>query len=727
MLKTILIMVLLGIISFTVFADNRSEENRIGDDIGEYFIPKLNSMKLTALDKEQYLFYIEVNTSTSLDDHYTLKYRTPWSEKTHFTPVKTMRKSFKFCTVEYLGKLYLIYNNPDDGNNIYYHTYSRNNKGDLVWSEGYPLNFNGIPRIAKKFNDKLNLIYTDSNGTWQCADFDINSNAWQYKDFFDESGNKLGKDITPKGAAVFVAGDNKQRMMIGYCNTEKGTVGTVLFNGENLYSNYIFHNCKAKNILLETGSIKGCKSNNKESVQLWMVGFNKQNNDKYKIWHTQYTPGGENGDYGFFLTDNSGGEWHEYQNSQNMTAYPEMFSVIAKYEPKDNNEDILQKKIILFHFYAKSTFTFKFRRIYFLSNILKKINTEYIPATNNDYRDSWILEGVIMGVPPYFGNGNIDDDIRKKYSKVTISKDWIDECTQTNQYKNTFTASYSGNPFTDMSGTVKAEYKNIFEDILKTTSTETYLEDQTLTNDKDIGGVNNADIGWLLFSAPDIKNKTYQLFDYNDKDLKQVFNIISIPKVNMIYRQFTLSNPEDPSNFPVTMESAAASNDYKWWNTSAPEPDYNGTDDYKHYVTLGLLNVAAGTMNPISKYIDSFTEDNSTSMTNSISTGISLYGFSSGNEGEFKISKNRGSTIELGWKYEAYLPTPDDLPGDGEKYIKLIDIQPYILKAKTENCWWIPKEYKNSRPWCLTYKITDYKEFSDEELKSLKGTNAVHL
>jgi hypothetical protein len=602
----------------------------------------------------------------------------------------------KFAVTFYRNKIYLFFKDQNPGNAIYYITATENPNNNylLKWDRQFyeVPSTGGTPDITKVINNKLYLIF-DYNKMWKFICYDENND----KKYHWSAEKNLQVMSTPRCASVFTTLDHQQKMLIGYSDKDSSS-GIIVFDGSKLYGNHPFTSLKVANMAMTRGDIEGCKDYIKEDIQIWYVKADA-NYGKHDIYHTQFIPGGVHGENSY-LSSSDGKIWTQYTSFDNRVIFPNMFCAYMYYVQVDSGTttDELRKKVLL-SYAVPDGMSIQLRTNIFNSDYLDRTSTHSVNLGVKKYREGWILEGVITGVPPFADNGDIGTARLALNNSVSIDNDTEKKDEQKINYNSEVVMQLGLNvKGLSLFGSIAHHFEKIHAK--KVVITQGINETVGVGTEK-----NDSDIGWLVFSCPTFTVSTFNLRDFTKHDLGEKITLFFATNNNIRLESFKLTNPSDKSDnkFPLSFnddQTWPKSTNIDGWEgkdvktPSAQSKDYDILFDKTIHMIPGLTSYAV-----LSKSVE---QDDMNTKGNTISIKAGLYGFGPNVKGELNMTRIKATNLKTTLAIKTTLP---NYKKGSDKKVNSLTFEEYVLKAKTSNCWWIPKEYSNSRPWCITYRV----------------------
>jgi len=323
------------------------------------------------------------------------------------------------------------------------------------------------------------------------------------------------------------------------------------------------------------------------------------------------------------------------------------------------------------------------------------------------YKKYWTLIGVVEGPPPYALNGRdpTSDDV-SSYSSISYATETDSAVSTSSTTQGEFFISSGGPgefwPGVGVSYTLALEHHFCKTHTYSTKLTHTFKPGTDTTK------------FWVYryYLRPTLRRLKYEIRDWKGNSLDRYAYIFSISDYNLHVDAINMKDslPYNP----------------RIWDPSTYQ-DRRIRANTSHY------HIKAG--RNINWVIDSEVEleiseaeglESSQSFTQTIEIEVGMEGiFDIGVKGsvsfEHEISTDSINTVTV----RAASPSPP--AGYSGKYIKEFSFTPYWLEPKDSHPYWIPKEFKHQRPWCITYEVTEivYDEaemrgLAEEPLPSLK-------
>jgi|GEM_PF-1764091 len=331
----------------------------------------------------------------------------------------------------------------------------------------------------------------------------------------------------------------------------------------------------------------------------------------------------------------------------------------------------------------------------------------------NSVNDAWVLLGVLTGLPPYYPNGVAREQLENFYkvsygiqNQIEVSTSVTSEKSVSIGYKSEFFKGKASSGFS-CSYAVEDTTGN-----QKTTTAEQTLEfdPSHITSGT---GIDNGAQAWGIFLAPYIVSDRYQLYAPDrSSNLGPTFYYTYIGDDSSIVGQvFDMTNAVNPVNDPFWHGFPALPNslDYKAWQDDAIAIASTGTTDY---ATLLSKQIYCNNCSEDFKFSQTVSVENDRKSTNTVSFSAGMFGFESELEDSLtmfssnKTSLGQNIIVHYGVPgFEETVPPPDDY----NSYLKSMNMNMYLLNAKTPDAFWIPDgaktESRTHSPWCLTWHV----------------------
>ena len=348
-------------------------------------------------------------------------------------------------------------------------------------------------------------------------------------------------------------------------------------------------------------------------------------------------------------------------------------------------------------------------RMDYLKNLGASVTDD--DGTGEEPTPSWVLQGVITGMPPYCANSWALDSLYQKYQMVlAFSRSLTSVNTLTSE--KSMSISYQGKKFLGgPSSTRGLSYTNSVQQTSESSEKLDLKVSYTWTPGR------TGTQAWAIFFVPQITNDRYQLYapdrtTYLNVDL--YYTYISSGS-SLMAKEFDMTAPSGYFSGIRTYPASLSYKDSRWIGTGPGDCDVvdAGTDDYrvagKEWVYVTENGGPAQTYN-VAK---TDTQVQALQCTNKIDISGGAYGFSHGMTGSVSLGSSSTTTFstELGVTYGL----PPWAAGDYDpEFLSTMSLDMYLLEAKTENAFWIPDgaiaDGMESYPWCLTWHERYWKD-----------------
>ena len=190
---------------------------------------------------------------------------------------------------------------------------------------------------------------------------------------------------------------------------------------------------------------------------------------------------------------------------------------------------------------------------------------------------------------------------------------------------------------------------------------------------------------------PTLRRLKYEIRDWTGNSFGRYAYIFSISDYNL-------------SVDPFDMRDSSPYQDFRIWDPATYQNRHISADTSHYHIKTGMeMNWAVGS--PVALEISDATElESSQSFTETIEIEVGM-------EGIFDIGVSGSITTEHSVGTDSINTvtvtnnSPDPPAGSG--YIQSFSFIPYWLESKDSTPYWIPDEFKEQRPWCITYEVAE--------------------
>lgn len=333
----------------------------------------------------------------------------------------------------------------------------------------------------------------------------------------------------------------------------------------------------------------------------------------------------------------------------------------------------------------------------------------------NYVNDAWVLLGILTGLPPYYPNA-IEQEWLGDYYKVSYGNEYELEVSTSVTSEKSLSIGYE-KEWLHGKVSMGTSYSYALEETNGTTQQTTAKETLEFDPSFITPGIEEGAQAWGIFMAPYITSDRYQLYAPDKTtDLGLTFYYTYIGDNSSIVAQvFDMTDPENPVNddffhgFPALPNSL----DYETWQDHGPAIVNTGTGDYD---TLLSKQILCNNCSTDFEFSQSVSVENEQKNTNKVSFSGGAFGFEGEMEGSFSMSSSTKTT--LGQNITVHYGVPgfeekDPPPADYNLYLTYMNMNMYLLNAKTKNAFFVPEGAKTADcqqyPWCLTWDVLTYK------------------
>jgi hypothetical protein len=695
------------------------------DDYGNYMY-----FKTRVFNNRLYIFYCtekgRINTNGRRDDGKSIFYNsagpptepgTPlywdglWSNVNYDSRVLTsqphLQNPRRIVAAEVLnGKLFVFYavcTNPG-GSPLTYDWYYMQTEDGQTWSE---------PRIFKT----------------GASSFPLSSAVYVTK-----RNNRTVEDIAFAYIQESTPGQGQVVMETAFEGQFTPGAGMLVAN-RAAYNGQYYH----QSVTIAKGTVVGGYTD-KQAIQVWAtppssgVGWwDPHNVHPAKIYHAEFVPSETMGQYGQFLDRGDGGSWKEVFAGEDVVRpkpwfgydfssfwRPERFMAAWHAAPVFDvvrQGELRQYIDLVFLQDWRNDWYWGWRPLFktfrYTSDVAKEIDSKTIDtweprSDGQDWRELWVLAGVVEGPPPVAPNGNPLSTVGEMYSKVSIGTSESQKFDETMTAGATVVAGLNaGHPLKHAaSGSLQIG----LELMNQHTSGTNVAEGINYTIDMTTEGNASSDRGWLLFFMPRIETHTYRLYASNGTTELNApeYHVLNISRLVPRWKSYTLTNPGGQDNewYARGMRKRPETTKYREWQSEVQAPSPVSSDYEIHYANKDLQGaVKTRAWASESAYRSSVTSSN---LFASIDANLLFLSLSGKVNLGFALNHSEELSKSLEW-YLAMPLIPDNFHGT---YARDIIAKPYFLQAKTTGADWIPSYFKEkgARPWCITYRVLGAEE-----------------
>lgn len=478
---------------------------------------------------------------------------------------------------------------------------------------------------------------------------------------------------------------------------------------------------KYKDMAIVAGDIKGCTDYGANNLQIWAVGWGSEN-----VYHLQYrfndtATGGTFDPTGILDCGNTSPHMEQkYRGYLAACAAPEQVSETVGEETRTH----LQMTARVWWWGSTDTGAAHGRSIKYLGDYLKNLGPQEVATPTDEIDPSWILQGVVMGIPPYYSNGTGTGHLGDiEFSYGIKDETMVDSTVKSSK---AFSMSYKKEGILD-AVSIGFSYSNALEETASTVATTTIS--QTLAFGPnylpDVGpndpGIEKGESAWGVFLAPTITSDKYELYapdQTTDLGVALYYTYISAEgTATLVTKVFDMTRHD---NTAMTAEERAYWAGVKLYPNSMEYYDPRWSDEY----TAIADSVPGQYVRVLSKNIDvdgnknTFEITNSSkvleteSATNTIGVEASVVGLETGMTGEWTFTSSTATTFAqqvrctygiIGWDYV----TPE--PADYGYYLTEMHMTMNLLEATSGDAFWIPDGARDrAYPWCVAWHVNKY-------------------
>lgn len=493
---------------------------------------------------------------------------------------------------------------------------------------------------------------------------------------------------------------------------------------------------------LVAGDVAGCTPYGATNLQIWAIGWGSGN-----VYHLQYVFGADGKSGSFYpagLVDTGSASSHVEADWRGYLA-----SCMA---PQQTADGSLQEYARVWWWGSTDTSDAHGRSLKYAMDYLQRLPSTNVDTSSMEYSPAWVLQGVIYGLPPYYPNGTEISQL-DSYYKVLFGLEQSQAVSNSVTSEKTLSVSYKSEGILGIpSSSMGLGWSNAVQQT--SSSTTTVTQGSTLEWSPKTKGSPPPEDGaqaWGVFFVPTITNDRYHVWapdKTTDLDVELYYTYISSGK-NLIDKVFDKTDPGSDALGAVVKNywtgTAAWPNSKTYW-----DPQWTGsetliasgsTDTYENILPPLYWSASSGSAT-IDRYIAlQNTTEQSKKCTNTIDASVGAFGFSTSMSGSLSIGSSTATTFGQrldvlyglpGW-YASQID-PDNPPTDYNDYLKRMDLYMYLLRAKTDQAFWIPDGAKangmygvENYPWCITWHVNHWESQGATDQHGTSGPSVAAL
>lgn len=493
---------------------------------------------------------------------------------------------------------------------------------------------------------------------------------------------------------------------------------------------------------LVAGDVAGCTPYGATNLQIWAIGWGSGN-----VYHLQYVFGAD-GKSGSFnpagLVDAGSASSHVEADWRGYLA-----SCMA---PQQTADGSLQQYARIWWWGSTDVSDAHGRSLKYAMDYLKRLESASVDTSAMEYSPAWVLQGVIYGLPPYYPNGT-DISQLDSYYKILFGLEQSGVVSNSVTSEKTLSVSYkSEGIFGIPSSSMGLGWSNAVQQT--STSTSTVTQGSTLEWSPKTKGSPPPEDGaqaWGVFFVPTITNDRYHVWapdKTTDLDVELYYTYISSGK-NLIDKVFDKTDPASDVLGQVVKDYWTGTtpwpNSKTYWDPQWTGPETlvssGSTDTYENILPPLFWSASSGSA-AIDRYIAlQNTTEQSQKCTNTIDVSAGAFGFSTSMSGSLSIGSSTATTFGQkldvlyglpGW-YASEID-PNNPPKDYNDYLKRMDVYMYLLRAKTDEAFWVPDGAKangmygvENYPWCITWHVNRWESQGATDQHAASGPSAATL
>ena len=481
---------------------------------------------------------------------------------------------------------------------------------------------------------------------------------------------------------------------------------------------------KYMDLTLVAGNAYGCtqdsaaKSYSTTAAQLWGIGWGSNN-----VYHMQYVFS-DDAKSGAFnptgIVDAGSASGHVEQSDRGYLASCIAPELVPDKTATGADVDSIQQCARVWWWGSTDTANAHGRSLKYKMDYLKNLGSaESDTSSASKIQDSWILQGIIMGMPPYYPNGTEVGHLKDNYC-VSYGISATNVVTSNITSEKTLSISYEKKGlFGIPSASIGLSYSNAVQqtsDKTKTTTVTQILEFSPAY--KAAIGIPPGSQAWGIFLAPTITNDRYHVYGPDAEtnlDIELYYTYIS-GKISssLVDKEFDMTVPAAAGAYWSGMKIYPSSMEYgdeRWSSDYTKIPDAE-TTDYKRIFSTNFnaeSSLKDWTLGGTNEKVDS------QRVTNTVDVSAEAFGFGAEMNGSLSLASSTSTTLGTnvnvrygcpGW--DAF-PTP---PDDYNDCLVSMNMTMYLLEAKTQDAFWIPAGAKTSGiqsyPWCMTWHVNSF-------------------
>ena len=473
---------------------------------------------------------------------------------------------------------------------------------------------------------------------------------------------------------------------------------------------------KWKDLAVVAGNVYNCTPYSINSLQIWGL---KRDHDN--LYHMQFIFN-EDGKTGAFDPAGYVDTGHNCSEHVDNEFRSYLAACSAPEQVADGSLVSLQSYDWVWWWGSTSTANAYGKSLKYKADFMKNLGSEGDQTTAegpdpkvNYVNDGWVLLGVLTGLPPYYPNA-IEQEWLGDYYKVSYGNEYELKVSTSVTSEKSVSIGYK-KEWLKGKVSMGASYAYAVEETTgnekETTAKETLEFDPTFITP----GIENGSQAWGIFLAPYITSDRYELYapdKSTDLGLTLYYTYIG-DNSSIVAQIFDMTDAENPVNDPFFhgFPNLPNSLDYEIWQDHGPAIVNTGTTDYD---TLLSKQILCNNCSSDFEFSQTMSVENEQKNTNKISFSGGAFGFEGEMEGALTMASS--TKTSLGQNITVHYGVPgfeemDPPPADYDRYLTYMNMNMYLLNAKTQNAFWIPEGAKTADrqhyPWCLTWDVLTYK------------------
>jgi hypothetical protein len=471
---------------------------------------------------------------------------------------------------------------------------------------------------------------------------------------------------------------------------------------------------------LVAGDVAGCTPYGTTNLQLWGIGWGSGN-----VYHMQYVfnPDGKSGSFNpVGIVDAGSASSNVEQGDRGYLASCIAPEQVADKTPEGVDVQSLQQYARVWWWGSTDAGDAHGRSLKYKMDYLKNLGSSVTQTDTSEINDAWILQGVIMGLPPYYPNGT-NVGWLNAYNLVSYGITAVKDLDSSLTSERTLSISYkSEGIFGIPSASMGLSYSNTVQQTHEQKETTTIsVHDDFGPDYKTQDGVPDGGQAWGIFIVPEVTNDRYEVYapdKVTDFQIALYSTYVSGQDSSLIAKEFDMTDTDNPHLSAASRAYWSGIKEYPnsmvYWDPGWKDgaKTVAETADYKRVFSTMLNSESSGDgvlLNKTDQTVDS------QQCTNKIGVSAGAFGFSTEMSGSLTIassvSTTIGSEVQVHYACPGWSPFTTE-PADYDNYLTSMGMDMYLLEPKTQNAFWVPAGAKTNGnqnyPWCLAWHVSTF-------------------